>query len=504
MQSVEDLLKEFCADPEGYEINKTIGLKMLTLRKYKQRAELHIKMALAHGREDEQTPHLMDAMGMIHSTAGRFKEAADIYAQCCKKYPRMGGFPFRYGHALLRLGRINEASEIFRAKTNRLYEQAKHSSQEKGEPVVHVLEPSNIICLFFGELAAKLDLYLKVRELGYAEAETPVLYAPKGSVSNQCLLDYWGKRITVIKDADEIARHQAEYPANTVLLDYFTVPGGMTLHRDLAHRAFHNLWEDEGRPPLLKLDDAHREKGWDVLRKHGVPEGAWFAPLHVRESGFFDEDVEWSGNFLRNAHIETYFPAIREITGRGGWVLRLGDASMAPLPEMDRVIDYAHSDFKSDWMDIFLIAEGRFYFGMASGPSSAAVAFGTPTLGTNWFHLGPWPYCSGDIFIHKLLRSVEDGRILSIAESLAPTLFGALEPLFFEKIGLEALDNTPEEILEATREMLDGLEGKLVYSKDDERTQAAFRRQADPYGIEIRSRAARGFLERHPELIEET
>lgn len=502
MPTLEDLLREFSADPEGYEINKKIGLRMLGMRKYMLRAEPHIRMALAHRREDEQTPHLMDAMGFIHMTSGRFEEAAGIYALCCKKYPRMRAFFVRYAHALLRLGKINEASAIFRDTSHRLYERARLNSKAKGEPAVHVLEPSDVICPFFGELAAKLDLYLKARELGCVEAAKPVLYAPSGKVANKCLLDYWRQYITVIDDDETISRHQSEYASNAVLLDYFTIPGGLTVHRDLAHRAFQNIWEQKGRKPLLSLRSEHREKGRRILLEHGVPLDAWFVPLHVREPGFFNEDVEWSANFLRNADIAAYIPAIKEIVDRGGFVIRLGDQTMSPLPPVEGVIDYARSDFKSDWMDIFLIAEGRFYFGMASGPSSAAVAFGKHTLGTNWFHLGPWPYCSGDIFLHKLLRSAKEERILSIRESLAPRLFGALEPLYFQKLGIEVIGNTADEIKDAAIEMLDRLEGKNIYSEADEEIQAAYRRQADPYGVEIKSRAAKGFLKRHPELIE--
>ena len=96
-----------------------------------------------------------------------------------------------------------------------------------------------------------------------------------------------------------------------------------------------------------------------------MPPDAWFVALHVRESGFWKSlDTKFPNN--RSADIATYLPAIREITRRGGWVIRVGDAEMGALPPMEHVIDYAHSPAKSDWMDVFLYGGCRFFIG---GPS---------------------------------------------------------------------------------------------------------------------------------------
>ena len=500
-QALEDLLREFRADPDGYEINKKIGVFMSRIRKYQLHAGPHLIKALSYKIKDHDAKHLLDGLAHFYNLTGSFDAAAMIYETAVQACPEISDFAFRRGDASFRSGKAGESSDIFRAAIDRLNRSARANSQSKGGPLVHLLEPRQVICRFFCELAAKIDLYVKARELGYIDSARAILIAPDGDVCNPCLLDYWKKYITVVSAEEEIADCLSEYAENAVFLDYYTVADGRTLHRDLAHRAINNRWEEEGRPPLLVLKDSDRERGWRRLRSAGVADGSWLVALHVREAGFFDEDVAWSTNKFRNARIETYFPAIEEIVGRGGWVIRLGDPSMTPLPAMPNVIDYAHSDLRSDWMDIFLIAESRFYLGMASGPSSAAVAFGVPTVGTNWFHLGPWPYCRNDIFIHKLLKSTADGRILSIAESLKPPLFGALEPLFFKARGLEPVDNTADEIREACVEMLDRMDGKLTYSDEDERLQALYRKQADPFSIPIRSRLCAAFLKRHPELI---
>ena len=102
---------------------------------------------------------------------------------------------------------------------------------------------------------------------------------------------------------------------------------------------------------------------------------------------------------------------------RGAWCLRMGDPSMRPMPRAPRVIDYAHSAIRSDWMDVFLCARCRFFIGNTSGnyythnswdllqegffgaATSANVGFGSPVASTSSFDryegsagttAGPW------------------------------------------------------------------------------------------------------------------
>jgi len=63
------------------------------------------------------------------------------------------------------------------------------------------------------------------------------------------------------------------------------------------------------------------------------------------------------------AHIENCISGIEEITRRGGWVIQIGDESMKALSDMDRVIDYPFSAYKSDGVDLFLVAHCRLYIG---------------------------------------------------------------------------------------------------------------------------------------------
>ena len=154
----------------------------------------------------------------------------------------------------------------------------------------------------------------------------------------------------------------------------------------------------------------------------GLPADSWFVCLHVRESGFRDTNTYKEGSVYseRNADILNYIEAIKEITRRGGWVVRLGDASMTRLPAMERVIDYPFTEEKSALMDVYLISQCRLYIGMMTGIYDVARLFQRPMIMTNmnnWLYT--YPIKKEDLGIAKHVYSKSKGRFLSLREWIA-------------------------------------------------------------------------------------
>ena len=101
---------------------------------------------------------------------------------------------------------------------------------------------------------------------------------------------------------------------------------------------------DEAYPgrPVLTISEEHEERGRRTLRNLGMPEGAWWVCMHVREAGYHPGSMR--RNDFRDSDPMSYLEAVRAIRARGGWVVRIGDPSMTPLQQMEGVIDYVHSD----------------------------------------------------------------------------------------------------------------------------------------------------------------
>jgi putative glycosyltransferase (TIGR04372 family) len=178
----------------------------------------------------------------------------------------------------------------------------------------------------------------------------------------------------------------------------------------------------------------------------------------------------------------------------------MGDPSMKPLAPRDQVVDYAHSPLKSDWLDVFLAATCRFWLGTNSGVFMLASSFGVPVALTNVAPATFRPWSSGDLFIPKLYRSLEDGRILSFAESLKPHLFTSHD---LDPAHIAPVDNDPVEIASLAREMLDRLEGRWTGCKRYDALQEQFLAvQPSYYPVPPRCRIGSDFLALHADLLE--
>ena len=318
-----------------------------------------------------------------------------------------------------------------------------------------------------GHLAINIDIYIKTGILGWRPQSHTILLAPPEQVINPCLLNYWRRYLHIITDPSLI---ECLLPLAKIMrcleysLYHVKIAKEQMVDVGYAFSAVQKQWEAEEHPPLLTLSPSDYERGWNSLQDLGVPKKAWFVCLHVREDGFRREGIITH----RSADINTYSLAIKSIVARGGWVIRMGDPSMRPLPPMKQVIDYAHTDAKSDWMDVFLGASCRFFLGTNSGLNCIPCIFGTPCALTNMWPISARSVQSQDLFIPKLAWSEVENRYLTFEEALAPRFFFNLNSPLLYSWGIKVVDNTPEEINDLVLEMLDRLEGKCQYTAEDE------------------------------------
>jgi putative glycosyltransferase (TIGR04372 family) len=317
----------------------------------------------------------------------------------------------------------------------------------------------------FGHIGL-LDSYIKMARLGMYPDANYVVLAPEHKISNPEYLDYWGRHFTIVHDDDLVAEL---FPYQRLIGDNFMAypgEGGTAEPWTRAAARAQITWAEQGRAPLLSLTASDMQRGRDVLAALGVPADAWYVGLHVREGSYYGES---SGGMSRhrNAQIEDYFPAIKAITDRGGYVIRLGDVSMRPLPEMPGVLDYALSTQKSSQADIFFCATSRFIIGTTSGLTTAALSFGTPMLLVNCIS-NDWQLWSPETdFIVKPVWDIRGKRTLSLAETYSQPVQGYLiNAIVMRRHGLEAIPNTPHEIESAVVYKLARLDGEIPSDAD--------------------------------------
>ena len=351
----------------------------------------------------------------------------------------------------------------------------------------------------FGHIGL-LDSYIKMARLGMYPDANCVVLAPENKISNSEYLDYWNQHFTIVHDEELIADL---FPYQRMIGDNFMAypgKGGTAEPWTRAAARAQIAWAEQGRSPLLSVSASDMQSGREVLTALGVPADAWYVGLHVREGSYHGES---SGGMSthRNAQIEDYFPAIKAITDRGGYVIRLGDSSMRPLPEMPRVLDYALSAQKSPQADIFFCATCRFIIGTTSGLTTAALSFGTPMLLVNCIS-NDWQLWSADTdFVVKPVWDTRGKRALSFAKTYSQPVQGYLiNALVMRRHGLEAIPNTPEEIEDAVVYKMARLDGRTRSDADPVMDSYREAMATNPMMFGA-ARPVPAFLKSHPELL---
>ena len=352
---------------------------------------------------------------------------------------------------------------------------------------------------------AVIDRYLKMMALGWSPKKRVILLAPESEVVNRAYLDYWRGHIEIVTDPQRIAQM---LPAAFAFGDLHSAghrlaDGAVDWMCDVQARAA-GEWGRRKGPALLALKPDQRAAGRRILAENGIPAEAWFVCLHVREPGFFGEGDHPYAKF-RNGDIANFTAAVEAIRARGGYVVRVGDATMTPYPPTPGVFDYALSAAKADWMDVFLCAECRFFIGSTSGFYFVPSSFGVPCVLVNWVSFCPNPGDSNHIFLPKLLfrREGATPAPLSFAEMFdRERRWVYCDGRVLQEHGLEAVENTPDEIRDAVEEMLDRFEGRSETAPGDAERLAKFAAAtagiADLGAASISTR----FLRRHAALLD--
>jgi len=347
-----------------------------------------------------------------------------------------------------------------------------------------------------GHLTIEIDCYVKEGLLGMRPDYRAVVVAPIIRVCNPHLVEYLRRRVTFITNRFLCAILKP-FPRMKAL-QYDITQYAQTMDGTAVAPAINKKWGD--RPPLWNLTDEDKRRGRECLLSLGVPEDAWFVCVHCRERGYLQLDIH---NF-RDINVENYIPAMKAIVERGGWCIRMGDPTMTRLPRMEGVVDYCHSDVRSDWMDVFLSASCRFFLGSSSGLQAIASIFGVPVASANAATFSAvlcWR--PGDIGLPKLHWSETDHRFLTFREVLGSPIGDFRHSDLFEEAGVRLVENSPEDVRDLALEMLDRIEGKIVYTREDEMLQDRFVSLMKPghYTYGSAARVGRDFLRKYRGLM---
>lgn len=312
-----------------------------------------------------------------------------------------------------------------------------------------------------GHLALNTDLYLRRRYLGLVprdEIHIFLVYLP----ANHQLVRMFSRRMLLV---------------NSAFLAKVLAPIGLLRTRFWVPLPFvgNEYKEFNTAPPQIEFTDAEDQKGQEFLSRMGIERTDWYACIFARDHRYYQVSSPFTDLAFcdhRNADIDTYGEAIQAILDAGGWVIRMGSCVEKPLGfKHSKVIDYA-STCREDFADVYVTAHARFFVGTTSGASDIAVLFDVPFVGVNWVPIGYAPFGKSAIFVPKRIVRQDSGEQVPMRDQLLAFTGNQVstaivpEDLLSER-GWKFVDNTPEEIGDAVREMIQRLDRNFQDSDPD-------------------------------------
>jgi len=225
-------------------------------------------------------------------------------------------------------------------------------------------------------------------------------------------------------------------------------------------RDVHNL--QDRFSPHLKFTLKEESVGEKILRNMGIPLGAKFVCINVRDSAYLDahqpvkvqpnSPSAWSYHNYRDSNVQSYINSTHP-----------------------RVIDYACNGMRSDFMDIYLCAKCWFMISTGDGLVGVPRAFMRPVVTVNLMPMGYFlSYHSNLIGItkHHYLPSLS--KFLTLNEIFTYGVGYSLSSGEYNSKEVQIINNTPEEIRDVIIEMVERLNGTWKAHEEDEKLQKRF------------------------------
>jgi len=322
-----------------------------------------------------------------------------------------------------------------------------------------------------GHLAAFPELYLRRRSKSNAPLREKHVFVC-GHPANRQMLTMIQRQMTVIENEFFVTLYHQLHSLKPQSRLWVDLPKIQDSYED-SYEDFTNI------SPQMSFTPKEEEQGAQLLNQMGLKTGTPFVCLHVRDGRYLEKmqpSIDWSYHNYRDCHIENYYAAIEYLTSLGIYVLRMGQVFNQDLGIHDPLlIDYAKK-FRSDFGDVYLSAKCSFFIASEGGLNSVAWTFNVPVVYTNGIPpVTAVGWRKEDIFIHKKLWSINEQRFLSYREIIDRGIDRWVCSQNYQEAGIDVIENSPEEILGAVKEMALQLKGEWLEKEEDKVLRERYR-----------------------------
>jgi len=365
--------------------------------------------------------------------------------------------------------------------------------------LVRVMRP--IVLVRFGALRSErlghftvnTEAYLCQRDLGIQDRQAIDIFFHSAPICNQQLKTMWDRTLHVSRLAKGLDRLSRMLPGGYAHV--VPMPTDRDIHPIIGltsvHLGFTTEEESLGRAALLEL---------------GIDDNTPFVCFHTRDSAYLatmHPDRDWSYHDYRDSSIQDYLAAAESLTQRGYHAIRMGDNVREALNvDNPSIIDYPFKG-RSAFMDVYLLAKCRFLLASTSGVAGISQIFRVPLAVVNAIPLEYNPAGAQDIYIPKKLWLRRENRLMTFREILDSGASRFLHSEEYQELGIELVDNSPDEITALAIEMDERLNNTWEITQEDEYLQQSYWSLFDPshLGYSSASRIGADFLRRNRDLL---
>ena len=243
----------------------------------------------------------------------------------------------------------------------------------------------------------------------------------------------------------------------------------------------------DGKSTLFDFNQEENNNGQKYFDKHEIQKDKYVCFL-LRTNEYYNsvglshrnEKMEF-----RNVNPTNYLPTIDYLIEKGFKVIRMGKGFTDPFPYYDNnFIDYAISEFRSDFLDVWLSANCKFFLSCTTGIGSLPMVFNKPFFLSNWFPVGRMiSYAPKSMHLPRI--AVLNDKFLSLKEMIQTGAIYKIDFNLYSKLGVKILENTSEDILNSTKDMLKKIENGFNVTPLNKKFWNNLKNQWDRYTGEI-------------------
>lgn len=321
-----------------------------------------------------------------------------------------------------------------------------------------------------GPFAILTGIHLSEKKI-FKKKTIDIFYISK-NICNSQLLNIFKNKINlmpqkIIEPIDKI---------NNFLKYFFKFPSDHIILKKRRGSDYYNIVESA----KIKYEFSNEEKelAEKKLEEMGL-KNKKFVCLIVRDSKFTKKNfkhLKTSHNNFRNSEINNFKLAAKSLSKKGVFVVRIGrDTKKKFLVNDKKIIDYSHSKYISDLMDIYLISKCEFLISTGTGLDSVGFIFRKPICYVNSCPLAILQN-SGSKNIVLTKRHFYKNKELSLKDIFNHKVANADNPGDYSRRKVSIKEHSPLQIKNTILEMYYKIIKKNKLKKDQLKVQQKFKK----------------------------